>query len=816
MACLVALGVSTLGLGWTLRAANPAPINPPLGPHVNLAPADFAGSSTFTAADRIVLTPYFYWYDVYTQAHIVNGDGSDALTDHPPTLAGFSYKSKAWHAGQLRDLAEAGIDVLLPVYWGEPSQRIPNQPASAHPWSYAGIPPLVQAREELLSAGERAPALGLFYDTSTLEYNNAGRRIDLTTDFGRQWFYETVRDFYSLVPPKHWAMIEGKPIVFLYAAGFAARHDQSCIDFLRASFARDFGGREPFVVREISWQVQTENVYAWGGALGLKNPGVASLGPGYDHSAVPGRQPLIVDREGGAFFERQWTRFLRKPSLLVMIETWNEYHEGTDVAASREYGRQYIELNRKYVDLFRRGIRPPRPQGPYTDVRSVSVRLQSTNVASGLEQIEHADGVTAPAEVGGSGCRTAVSTEHGGRYIYFRIDDSFKWADPMRVDVEVEYWDAASGSFRIEFDGSDTNAPFQGAYTATAQSVRLGGTPAWKTASFRLTGAHFGNAQNGGADFRLVVNADPFCVRQVRVIRLGIPAEIGSTVRGWQQDFAGVLGTNWIRLGGEPGGFTQAGGLLSVAGADAAGQVLLANLPGSASAIQEVLARVRVVSVAGSNTVLGGLTMAFDTNHVRGIDCRFRIAASGAPGFVMQGKGVSGESAFNFEWTTNRWYWLRVRHQTNALANASDVLARIWAADGETPEPSAWTGWWDYHPASPARAGLPGLAVGAGDQGVLEFDYFLVKAEGLPEVATRLPAFKPRRPQLAAVGFTPAEGFRARLDGEPDTGHLVEQTGDFVQWIETAVTTGAGGRVEYLDSQAAGAAHRFYRARPVP
>ena len=32
------------------------------GPHVNLQPADFAGSKTFRGTDRIVGTYYFYWF----------------------------------------------------------------------------------------------------------------------------------------------------------------------------------------------------------------------------------------------------------------------------------------------------------------------------------------------------------------------------------------------------------------------------------------------------------------------------------------------------------------------------------------------------------------------------------------------------------------------------------------------------------------------------------------------------------------------------------------------------------------------------------
>ena len=228
-------------------------------------------------------TSYFYWYDVYTDAHVRNADGSDALTDHPTTLTGFSYRSRSWHRSQLRQMKDAGIDVLLPVYWGAPSERVVDKPLKQQSWKYAGIACLVEARDELVAQGEHPPRIGLFYDTSTLQFNAEGRHIDLTTDFGRRWFYESVRDFFSMVPPRHWAMIDGRPIVFLYSSSFALKHDQSCLDYLSREFARDFGGRTPYVVAEISWNVRADNVYAWGGALGLKNPGVASIGPGYDH-----------------------------------------------------------------------------------------------------------------------------------------------------------------------------------------------------------------------------------------------------------------------------------------------------------------------------------------------------------------------------------------------------------------------------------------------------------------------------------------------------------------------------------------------------
>ncbi len=412
---------------------------------------------------------------------------------------------------------------------------------------------------------------------------------------------------------------------------------------LRAGeFARDFRGTTPYIVREISWNVRADNTYASGGALGLKNPGVAALEPGYDHSAVPGREPLIVPREDGAFFERQWIRFLRAPTRLVHIETWNEYHEGTDIAASRDYGRQYIELNRKFVEMFKAGIKLPRSRGPYSDFETVRVTLQATNDARGLTQFEFADGRTAPVEAGGRPGRAVVHTEHGGRYVYFQIHDSFKWADSMRVDVEVEYFDQGTGSFFIEYDGPDANAPFNGAYTASPTRVTLGNSGTWKKATFRLAGARFLNSQNGGADFRLAVQEDAVVFGAVAVSRLGMPDEAGAYLRGWQQDFAEPLDPAW-QARGEPGGGHRTGDLLRV-GASVAPALLLLRLANSWIPPVEILARIRPVTTGADSARLGALGVALDPESGTGFLCALRQQG----GANQLGLVLPGESAGSF------------------------------------------------------------------------------------------------------------------------------------------------------------------------
>ena len=314
---------------------------------------------TFSHDQPVVGTYYFYWYDTNTKEHILDPDGTDALTTHPLDSTGMSYRSSTWHLQQLRDMLAAGIDFILPVFWGYPD--------SGPHWSLEGLPPLVEAAQKLEKEGIRPPRIGMFYDTTTLRDNRKKYHVDLTKSEGKEWFYLTVRDFYSMIPSNLRASIDGKPIVWFYSAGFAKRQDPAVFDYLRAEFAKDFG-IEPFIVKEASWLGRANLDYSWGAALGPQIKGVAAVGPGYDDSAVPRAKPTIRSRESGNFYQSAWNIALSldpatRPKIAI-VETWNEFHEGTDIAPSKEYGRMYVELTRKYADLWHSGMLTKR-EGPY-------------------------------------------------------------------------------------------------------------------------------------------------------------------------------------------------------------------------------------------------------------------------------------------------------------------------------------------------------------------------------------------------------------------------------------------------------------------
>src|SRR5205823_5200555 len=80
------------------------------------------------------------------------------------------------HQREFSDMLAAGLDFVLPVYWGEPGH--PGRttgPTAPHYWSTEGIPPMVEALERLEALGYPPLQIGMFYDTTILA------NADLTT-----------------------------------------------------------------------------------------------------------------------------------------------------------------------------------------------------------------------------------------------------------------------------------------------------------------------------------------------------------------------------------------------------------------------------------------------------------------------------------------------------------------------------------------------------------------------------------------------------------------------------------------------------------
>jgi hypothetical protein len=352
------------------------PVSPLNNPELCPAPGLYIGANdtgptarhSFSATARTLGTYYFYWYDVYTGEHMFNPDGSDALKDHPsswPEMDSppFSYTDPAWHRKELLDMMDAGIDFVLPVYWGRPGYY--------SDFSFIGLEALVEACDQLVTEGYDPPKIGMFLDTNTITWENLFEiptpwvddckklGFDLTTREGKLLFYGAVRDFYSMVPCRYRLRFEGRCVAWLFAAHYACDYDETLTGFIDEHFRADFQEPGIFMVKETTWRdLPADMEYAWGAAVkGFIHLDVMTIGPGIDTTIIgwlPCNQPIVVDRLGGIRYKTAWSH-VQYPGIVV-IETWNEFHEATDICESYEFGRQYIDITKKAATRWKSGI----------------------------------------------------------------------------------------------------------------------------------------------------------------------------------------------------------------------------------------------------------------------------------------------------------------------------------------------------------------------------------------------------------------------------------------------------------------------------
>src|SRR5262249_23238033 len=84
---------------------------------------------------------------------------------------------------------------------------------------------------------------------------------------------------------------------------------------------------------------------------------VPAVAPGFDDRQVrvPG---TVVERAGGAAYAQSWQAALSVDPAWILVSSWNEWHEGSEIEPSEQSGRQYLDATRGWADRFRRGSSP--------------------------------------------------------------------------------------------------------------------------------------------------------------------------------------------------------------------------------------------------------------------------------------------------------------------------------------------------------------------------------------------------------------------------------------------------------------------------
>src|SRR6185295_12576529 len=80
---------------------------------------------------------------------------------------------------------------------------------------------------------------------------------------------------------------------------------------------------------------------------------VPPVSPGCDDSAVRAAT-CVQDRAGGQYYQATWDGALASnPGWAVIVSTFNEWMESTQIEPSVQYGDQYLQLTRAYSDTFK-------------------------------------------------------------------------------------------------------------------------------------------------------------------------------------------------------------------------------------------------------------------------------------------------------------------------------------------------------------------------------------------------------------------------------------------------------------------------------
>lgn len=510
-------------------------------------PAELAEATSFGTDDRVIATHYFYWYHWPSEHFFDDPARQDSgLRHHFIDPTSVSYKSKDWHKEQAQDMLAAGIDALLCIYWGAPARY--HDPRVS--FSVEGLPPLVAALDELAAQG-KAPKVGMFYDTSTLAGDLAfdpprPGNVDLRTEEGRDIFYRTIRDFFYQIPPRHWLCLDGRPVVQLYGAGFSEGHDQGTVDYVYAQFQKDFHGRRPYIITGPSWFLKADAATGWGASIGgpILGGDVAQIGPGYDDSPVPGRTTLTRDRLGGGYYVGSWLLALQSKPRLVIIETWNELHEGTGICPSLEDGRDYVKLTRRFADKFHAGVmpkseewaaalerfiasQPSRPAGREFASRlwlECSVDEAGQVVPGGIRlDTGQSDGRFGLMQQAGRWCIRGVRGISPYRFLYFDVADPYYYDHSGEVVIEITYYDEGTTPIYIEYDAIGTPRSIATRYKRHEPLLTRTDSKQWKTERVTLSGARFANGQNGGCDFRVVSEHTDLILAKIRLTKLTPP-----------------------------------------------------------------------------------------------------------------------------------------------------------------------------------------------------------------------------------------------------------------------------------------------------
>ncbi|HHY55077.1 MAG TPA: SH3 domain-containing protein [Chloroflexi bacterium] len=294
--------------------------------------------SAQSSADRLVLAFYYTWFDETTWSY-------DKLSDLP--AESYISRDRAVMGRHIEQAQSAGIDALVVAWYGPNgagNQTEPNLAALLDEAAARGfkIAALFETDSPFLGSVE-ATTGALQHLLSVHANHPAYLRVDgrPVVFFWRPGLYgvETWAAIRNQVDPNHGAFWVSEGVDTSLLAIFDGHH----------LYSNTWNPPSDLLATNRKFAARTD---AAGGLW------VATVMPGYNDVKIRPGSGFAQDREGGAYYARSWQAAIDSGADWVIINSFNEWPEGSYIEPSVAFGRQYLDLTASWSSQFKAASAP--------------------------------------------------------------------------------------------------------------------------------------------------------------------------------------------------------------------------------------------------------------------------------------------------------------------------------------------------------------------------------------------------------------------------------------------------------------------------
>ncbi len=351
----LAQGTTTRRPGTARTAPPPSP--PPTAPG-EVDPLTLRARQGVTGIGKRVLALYYPWYGTpersgrwLHQEGALPGRKSLQSHAHYPATGPYDSTDPAVIDRHLAQAKAAGIDTLVCSWWG---RKDPTDKAlrALLPRAAAQRMTVSLAWERLERPGSRDAAL----EELTYLLDTFGKSPGFLLETGRPVLF-LVAPVCQALPAPEWAWVLGEANR-RYAPGLLALGDgpfQADMLLWDGLYTLGHTGRMHERSAAVCARVQAETFQVpILLARRAERLSVVTLVPGHDDrkSAAPGKG-VVLEREEGRIYNALWAQAMKDNPDWLLINSFNQWHVGTEIEPSVEHGDQYLRLTADWAAKFK-------------------------------------------------------------------------------------------------------------------------------------------------------------------------------------------------------------------------------------------------------------------------------------------------------------------------------------------------------------------------------------------------------------------------------------------------------------------------------